>query len=338
LLQELVETYSEVEMAKDALAKKAVEIAVPLEEAAAEDAEELTTHIEKWLPDTPDREQWSMEEVLGESETPMAELPGELEDLIGELMEEEEDIFEEMEDVSSGHADSIDKGAGWDAADGPISNMSAQGVTGNRLPNSSEVSGRSGEGRTGKSAGEMVENTATGKGGRRTPTRLTQDQFQSGQIDDQSKDPAGGATGGGKAGGAGDEGLEGPAPPTQDAEARALSGKQAQLRNKLERVQIQMRVGGYSSPYINSAIEALRESEAAVNSGRYQDAARHRAQVVENLRKTRQFVAGVKRYRIDPSTLPKGLEDEMLDAAGAQAPEGFEDLLQGYYQAIRGGE
>ena len=118
---------------------------MPNEQAGLELAEELTTHIEKWLPDTPDRDQWAMEQPMGEYETPSAELPTELEDLVGELMEEEEDTFAEMEDASSSWMDSLDKGAGWDAMDGPISNMSAQGVTGNRLPNSSEIGGRSGE-------------------------------------------------------------------------------------------------------------------------------------------------------------------------------------------------
>ena len=78
----------------------------------------------------------------------MAELPEELEDLIGELLDEEEDLAEDVEDLSSGWADSLDKGAGWSTEDGPISNYSAQGKTGNRSPNKSEISGRSGEGRS----------------------------------------------------------------------------------------------------------------------------------------------------------------------------------------------
>ena len=140
----------------------------------------MKTNIEKWLPDTPDREKWSQEESLTDKdkEAPMAELPGELEDLIGDLMEEEEDLFDEMEDVSSSAADSLDKGAGWDAMDGPISNMSAKGVTGNRLPNTSEIGGRSGEGRQGKSSGEFVGDEAVGKGGRKTPSRLTPDPYR----------------------------------------------------------------------------------------------------------------------------------------------------------------
>ena len=186
LLKELVEVQTELKMAKDALTKKTADIAVPLEQLGAEMAKEMTTNIEKWLPDTPDREKWSQEEPLTDDmkEAPMAELPKELEDIVGELMEDEEDLFDEMEDASSSWADSLDKGAGWDAMDGPISNNSARGVTGNRLPNTSEIAGRSGEGRQGKSSGEFVGDTAVGKGGRNTPSRLTPDAFVKGQVKD----------------------------------------------------------------------------------------------------------------------------------------------------------
>jgi len=215
LLEELVEIQTELKMAEDALLKKTADIAVPLEQLGAEMAEEIQTNLEKWLPDTPDREKWSQEESLTDEnkEAPMAELPGELEDLIGELLEEEEDLFDEMEDVSSSAADSLDKGAGWDVADGPISNMSAKGATGNRLPNTSEIGGRAGEGRSGKSSGEFVGEEAVGKGGRKTPSRLTPDPYVKGQIKDHSKDGQGGATGGGKESGQGGEGLEGPQRP-----------------------------------------------------------------------------------------------------------------------------
>ncbi|HND54956.1 MAG TPA: hypothetical protein PLV92_21230, partial [Pirellulaceae bacterium] len=141
MLEEMIEVMTELKMAEGALTKKTADIAVPLEQLGAEMAEQMTTNIEKWLPDTPDRERWSQEEPISDEmkEAPMAELPGELEDIVGELMEDEEDLFDEMEDASSSWADSLDKGAGWDAMDGPISNMSARGVTGNRLPNSSEI-------------------------------------------------------------------------------------------------------------------------------------------------------------------------------------------------------
>ena len=229
MAKELVEIQTELKMAEDALLKKSADIAVPLEQLGYERAEEIKTNIEKWLPDTPDREKWSQEESLTDKdkEAPMAELPGELEDIVGDLMEQEEDLFDEMEDVSSSATDSLDKGAGWDAMDGPISNNGAKGVTGNRLPNTSEIGGRSGEGRQGKSSGEFVGDEAVGKGGRKTPSRLTPDPFVKGQIKDHSKESAGGATGGGKESGKGGEGLEGPLPPQPRPARRRTAGRQA---------------------------------------------------------------------------------------------------------------
>ena len=211
VMKELISVKSDITMAKDALSKKATEIATALEDNGIENAKTLTANIEKWLPDVPDREKWSMEDPgNGQSNTEQAELPKELEDLVGDLLEKEEDLFQEMEDQTAKYNQSGDKGIGWDAADGPISNMNAQGVTGNQLPNKDELSGRSGEGRSGKSTGEFVEDKYVGKGGRRTPTRLTPEPFQKGEVKDESSDPAGGSTGGGKVGGAGGEGLEGP--------------------------------------------------------------------------------------------------------------------------------
>jgi hypothetical protein len=337
LLSELIELYTEVEMAKDALSKKANEIAVPLEQAGLELAESMTTHIDKWLPDTPDRDKWSMEEALGEYETPMAELPTELEDMIGELMEEEEDFFEEMEDVTSSWADSIDKGAGWDAMDGPISNMSAQGVTGNRLPNTSEIGGRSGEGRTGKASGEMVEDTATGKGGRRTPTRLSPDAFLGGEIKDTSKDPAGGATGGGKVSGGGEEGLEGPVPPDVGREMERLKGAQASLRNKAERIAMQLRARAFPEEDIQLTLAQLRALEADLKDGRYTNVARRRDVLLDALGRSREFVEGTARVELDRSKGPEGFDEQIGSGAGEVDPEGYEELLRAYREAIRAG-
>ena len=336
MLNELIEVYSEVKMAKDALSKKAVEIAVPAEEAGAELAKSLKTNIEKWLPDTPDRQKWQMEEPLQDYQTPMAELPKELEDLVGELMEEEEDLMNDIEDASSAWSDSLDKGAGWDALDGPISNMSAKGVTGNRLPNKSEIGGRSGEGRTGKSSGEFVEKTATGKGGRRTPTRLTPDPFEKGVVDDRSKDPPGGATGGGKISGGGAEGLEGPVPPETQQQMKALAGRQAELRQKAERIELRLKVNNYPTKELSRTIKLMKSMERGLQSGRYHNVLRKKGIVLRNMKDTQMFLQGKVRINRDRSlNLPSRLQEDILDARGDQDTiKGFERLLQGYYQAL----
>jgi len=335
LLKEILEIYSDVEMAADALSEKSVEMAVPLEQAGLELAEELTTHIEKWLDDMPDRLKWVMEEPLTDYEVPMAELPTELEDIVGDLMEQEEDLFDDVEDVSSAWTDSLDKGAGWTAMDGPISNMSAQGVTGNVLPNSSEIGGRSGEGRTGKAHGEFVEESATGKGGRRTPSRLTPDPFQAGQIDDRDPTPAGGATGGGKLSGAGGEGLEGPVPPQISQQMQRLAGRQAQLRNRAESAAVQFRVANYPTYQLDAVITTMEKIELDLRSGRYRNVLRQRPILLETLKDTRAFLVGEVRTTYDRSApLPPYLRDELTDARSQKAPEGFATLLDKYYERL----
>ncbi len=341
LLQELIEIETEIKMAEDALLKKSAEIAVPLEQLGAEMAEEITTNLEKWLPDTPDREQWSQEEPLTDAmrEAPMAELPGELEDLVGELMEEEEDLFDEMEDISSSWADSLDKGAGWDASDGPISNMSAKGVTGNRLPNTSEIGGRSGEGRTGKSSGEFVGEEAVGKGGRKTPSRLTPDPFEAGQIKDSSTDPVGGSTGGGKESGQGGEGLEGPIPPPLKRELGRLAGQQATLRNRAETIKLQFQIANYNTAELDQLIERMKKVEQHLRSGHFRSALRQRDIVLESLSDLRAKVTEQRRVKQDStSSVPKEIRDKILGNMAEKSPDGWEELNRSYFERIANGE
>ncbi len=280
LVKQLMEVYSEVTMAKDALKQKAAEIAVPLEESGLELAKEISSNIEKWLANAPDRQQWTMEEPTGKNDVPMPELPKELEDMVGELMEQQEDLFDEMEDATSSWADSMDKGVGWDAADGPIADMSAKGVTGNVNPNDNEMNGRSGEGRSGKSSGEMAEDHASGKGGRPTPTRLDPTPFAKGQVKDESKDPTGGASGGGKLSGQGGQGLEGPLAPKQKEEMLGrLADKQAQLRNKAEKLDLKYGVGHYDNFKLDESIALMRRVESDLKANRYNNALRRAGRV-----------------------------------------------------------
>jgi hypothetical protein len=335
LLKELLEVQEDVEKAADALTRKAVELAVPLEQSGVENASELTTHIEKWLPDTADRDQWKMEEPIEDLETPMAELPRELEDIVGDLMEQEEDLFDEIEDASSAWADSIDKGAGWDAMDGPISNMSAEGVTGNRLPNSSEIGGRSGEGRTGKSGGEMVEEEATGKGGRRTPTRLTPDPYQAGEVKDSSKEPAGGATGGGKVSGASKEGLEGPVPPPLAKKMERLAGKQAEIRNKAERVSVAFKVLKYPTSEADKLVTDMKSVEDDLRNYRYRNVLRQRPILLKGLQTAKLVLENQITVRKDfTATLPPEVQREILDTAERELPPEYREIVQKYYESL----
>lgn len=344
MAKELNEIQTELKMAEDALLKKSADIAVPLEQLGYERAEEITTNLEKWLPDTPDREKWSQEESLSDAdkEAPAAELPGELEDLIGDLMEDEEDLFDEMEDVTSSAMDSIDKGAGWDVSDGPISNMSAKGATGNRLPNTNEIGGRAGEGRQAKSSGEFVGDEAVGKGGRKTPSRLTNDPVMKGQIKDHSKESAGGATGGGKESGQGGEGLEGPgknAPGKRDL--NRLAGKQAALRNKAEGADVQLQVGSYHHQDMKKMLDMMAQIEADLKAGNYQNVLRQKQILLEKGRNVKQYLEGEFQVKKDATAnLPTDIQKEILGGMQDPSPPGWDELNRQYFERLSaaGGE
>jgi hypothetical protein len=335
MLAELMEVYSEVTMAKDALKKRETEIAVSAEEMGVELAQEITSNLEKWLVDTPDRIKWDQEDPLAKTDVPMAELPEELEDMIGELMEQQEDILEEAEDTNANWADSLDKGAGWDAMDGPIANMSAKGVTGNQLPNNNEMGGRAGEGRSGKSQGEMVEETASGKGGRNTPTRLDPTPFQQGQIKDESKDPVGGATGGGKLSGQGGSGLEGPVPPGMEKEMKRLAEKQAQLRNAAERLNIKYQLGRYDNFKLLESIAIMRRIEADLDANRYQNVLRRKDVVLDAIDTSRMLVGGEIHVQHDTTpALSTRMEDQIHDAMKGDLPPAWSEALKTYYEKL----
>ena len=335
LLKELISVKTDVTMAKDALQKKATEIATAIEDNGIENAKTLTANIEKWLPDEPDRIKWDMEDPAGQSNIEQPELPKELEDLVGDLLEEEEDLFEEMDDITAKYAMSGDKGIGWDAMDGPISNMNAQGVTGNQLPNTSEISGRSGEGRQGKSLGEYVEDKAVGKGGRRTPTRLTPEPFQQGQVDDTSKEPAGGATGGGKLSGAGAEGLEGPLAPELQKQLDRLAGKQAQLRNKAERIQAGFKATDFSHYEFLKAVTLMDRVGTDLENYRFTNALRQRDVTLDALRRTQLLLAGKINVTADATAnMPKYVKDDITDSSQSNLPAEYRQALKEYFTRL----
>lgn len=336
LLKEMLEVYAEVTMAKNALKEKATEIAVAAEEMGQELAKEISSNLEKWLAAAPDRQQWKQEDsAKGKSDIPMAELPKELEDIIGELMEEQEDLFEEIEDMDANWADSMDKGVGWDAADGPIANMSAKGVTGNQQPNNNNMNGRSGEGRSGKSQGEMVEETATGKGGRPTPTRLDPTPFQQGQVKDTSKDPVGGASGGGKTSGQGGAGLEGPVPPKMKEEMKRLADKQAQLRNQAERLNLQNNLASFDHFKMLETIAMMRRTESDLRANRYQTAMRRKDLTLDALDTSRMLTAGQIHVKQDTTpTISSKMQEQINDAMKGELPAAWGDALKEYYKKL----
>jgi hypothetical protein len=332
--EEFNEVFQEIKKAEKALYEKKIDLAVPHEQSGIENAEELMHNLEKWLPDTPDNIKWSMEEPPAQEMAALAELPDELEDIVGELLDSEEAMTEDVEDVTSSWMDSLDKGAGWDAMDGPISNMSAKGVTGNRLPNQSEIGGRSGEGRTGRSHGQVVEATAQGKGGRKTPTRLTPSPFEQGSIEDSSKEATGGATGGGKLSGFTGEGLRGPAPPKMLQKMSRIAGNQYQIRQKAEKLAARLNAYNISGGELETSINNMKQLETASAKGDGLAAKRLYSRIIDGLDQVKEVLKEERIARREKNKLPDLMRYEIMRGLKDGVPQGYEKMSGEYFKKL----
>jgi hypothetical protein len=335
IVSDMNEVYQEVQKASEALYQKRSEIAVPAEQAGLEKAAEIEQNLERWLPNTPDNTKWSMEEPANQpSDVPLAELPKQLDDLVGDLLNKEQQMDPDKDDVSSSIMDSLDKGAGWGAGDGPMSNMSAKGVTGNQLPNNMEIGGRAGEGRNGKSDGEMVGNTAVGKGGKETPTRMTSTPFENGSVADQSHDTKGGATGGGKLAGFGQDGLRGSSPPAPQQRTHMYAQQQSQLRQQAESLALQLRRERRPTGDLESAVAAMERVEHAAQTQDGLGLVQGYHQALDALAAAHSDYAGERLSRVEADHLARSTQPGMNDTQAEPAPAGYEEMTGAYFRSL----
>jgi hypothetical protein len=323
------------EIEKAAQRPKAEKMEVSLEDLGAGLATKMKEDLETWLPDTPDAAKWVLEEPLDKKpmKIPEMPLPKELEDLVGDLLQKAEEFDEEADDVTSAWGDNLDQ-AGWGTSDGPISTFSAKGKTGNDLPNNMELNGRSGEGRRGKSSGQMVGDKVKGMQGRQTPARVGNERYEPGQLKDEGQQDPAGATGGGKKAGTGRKGLQGGTPPDPVKDIGRLSEKQAGLREKAEQIANKMDNLGISSSRLKQTIELMRSAEKDMRDMRYEDGARKRRLALNKLRSTLDVDQSTAQQLQRARDLPPQLRTELLRAVDEGYPPGYESLLKSYFKAL----
>ncbi len=338
MAEELVSMYEELQKAGDALKKKAsIEIATLNEEAAEKSAEAVEQNLERWLADQPDNIKWNAEQGEGSPDIKLTDLPNELTDIIGDLIESEQDMTKDSQDSTNSTTLDSDEGLGWGTSDGNINSMQAKGITGNVLPNDNEVAGRSGEGRSGKSSGQFVGNTAVGKGGRNTPTRLTESPFEEGTIKDTSKEAQGGATGGGKQSGVGHEGLRGKTPDNnRDLEQR--SAGQVELKQKAEALLRKLTVQNLPTGDLEEAISKMKIISKNNSKGRGLEFRQVREDILSSLMDAKTAINEAVKSDIDKNNFKKGKDNFFKYNGKENTPSGYEDTVDAYFKSLAEGE
>jgi hypothetical protein len=334
LRKDVNKVFEEIE--KAATRSKAEKLEVSLEDLGAGLGTKMKEDLEMWMPDSPDNVKWVLEEPLNKKpmKIPEMPLPKALQDLVGELLQKADEFDEDADDITSAWGDNLDQ-AGWGVSDGPISSFSAKGKTGNDQPNNMEVSGRSGDGRRGKSTGQMVGDTARALPGRKTPARVGNEKYEPGKLKAEGQEDPNGATGGGKKAGAGRQGLQGGSPPDVVKDIGRLSAKQAGMREKMEQVARKLEGKGVSTTRLRQGIKLLEKADKDLTDRRYQDAARKRREAMKRLRSAfkdldRSTATQISRAR----DLPRELRRDLLQSAEAAYPAGYEALLKSYYKAL----
>src|SRR5262249_9442318 len=147
-----------------------------------------------------------------------------------------------------------------------------------------EVSGRSGDGRRGKSSGQMVGDTAKALPGRKTPARVGNENYEPGKLKAEGQEDPNGATGGGKKTGAGRRGLQGGTPPDVVRDIGRLRAKPAGMPEKMEQVAKKLESKGVSTTRLREGIKLLSTADKDLEDRRYTDAAKKRREAMSRLR------------------------------------------------------
>jgi len=333
MADELVEMIEELQKSGAALDKKHIEIATVGEELLGEQAESIETNLERWLSDARDHIKWNGEESGLMPDVPLQDLPDELTDIIGELIDDIADM-EDVEDSTGSSLSAFDKGIGWGVSDGNMDNMSAKGITGNIMPNNNEVGGRSGEGRSGKSSGQFVEKEAHGKGGRDTPTRLVQSPFEKGTVIDTSKDPQGGATGGGKQSGLGGDGLRGITPDRKPDVEQRLPGKQAELRQKAEAIIRELNVRNLPTGDLEEAVNKMEQIQMYRSTGNGLQVQQVKSELASTLKDARVTLKSGALGGAEKSAASLRRISTIRHPDNEATPDGYEESVDAYFRAL----
>ena len=282
-----MEVYSEVTMAKDALKKQAAEIAVAAEEMGLELAKELQSNLEKWLMDKPGPQQVDAGGPAGQA----GHAHGRAAQGTGGHGRRADGRAGGPVRGDGGCQRQLDRLArqrrrlGCDGR--PHRQHERQGRDRQRsCPTTTRWAAAPAKGAAARCQGEMVEDTASGKGGRHTPTRLDPTPFQQGQIKDEiartpSAAPPAAASSPARAARA----SKAPSPPSmQDEYCKRLAaeaGRAAQQR-RAPQSPVSARPLRQLQDAANRS-RLMRRVESDLKANRYQNALRRRDVLLDDL-------------------------------------------------------
>jgi hypothetical protein len=183
----------------------------------------------------------------------------------------------------------------------------------------------------------MVSDTAEGKGGQETPTRLDPEPFEQGSVKDSDKSDQGGATGGGKLSGFAGEGLRGPTPPPSSQPMPRLADQQAKIRQQAEALALQLRRYHLSSGALETSANAMSRLEADARKNDGLGVRRAFNEAVNALGEAKTSVDQQVTVRREQDKLPSWMREEIRTGVEDGIPKGYEEMASEYFRALAEG-
>lgn len=344
LIEDVFSVFQEVEQkigTENLTANDIIEFAYAKEQQLVDCMAEILKEaddMEKWLSDTPDPNKVTTEafdrEELPESGMAMGPLAAQVEDLIGELLEESEEMAEAAEDGATSHA-LPDTEAGWDAIEGDITSFSADGVSGNQMPDHKEQDGRSIVGREGMSVGETAAGGGTlSEGDKNIEARRTEEAAQSGQVDiDGEGDTA--ATGGGKqATGKADEyGMTGGGKRMDSTEQGSWEGMASLMALRADAIHAQASLHNVKVGSLKEAAHHLRQSADAIAKGKIEEVKEFRSMALSELQNAKVELEAAPIGSLDILETPRIVES-FTGSGSDLAPQKYRQAVADYYKLL----
>ena len=159
--------------------------------------------------------------------------------------------------------------------------------------------------------------------------------YEPGVVKELQHMATGGSTGGGKARGAGQEGLQGETPPPLYKDLKYMQDWQQRIRQQAERVAGQLQVVRVELPSFEQSIALMRHAEKAATAGRYADMFRTQQMVLQHLRAAGDLAAREVALRLDRAeALPPDQRRQMLDALDEPVPEEYQAAVRRYFEQL----
>ena len=266
----------------------------------------------------------------------LQEIPTELAVTVPELKQKLEDYYEKVKQAGLSLANSVED------SDGPIapstfSGTSAAGKMGDATPDQKiDRTGRSNVGRTGKSDGQMVGNSAPPIPDEKIqlPDRMSNSPLEGGKVDDKSGNEATSQGLGKSTNGTTEFGRSGKLPPEMYKKLKQVLRQGDDVRSSAQDLVLKLQRHNLPTADLKMAIHRFDQANSALQKGNGIGLRQAFTEALKSLNAAQQnLTEQLDRRQVERNQELKGPRE--LAGPGAEAdPRGYEDIIGAYFRQL----